>query len=82
MKFTYILCFSFASFARPGFINRILKRDDTSDFQDIMLTTHNNDRATHGVSALTWSSELESQANSYASQCEWQHSGTNGVGKI
>ncbi|PVG00482.1 PR-1-like protein [Serendipita vermifera] len=45
------------------------------------LDKHNNERADHGASALTWSDELASIAQNWANQCQWKHSGTGGVGE-
>ncbi|KLO07573.1 PR-1-like protein, partial [Schizopora paradoxa] len=40
-----------------------------------MLQLHNNLRASHGASALTWSSTLASKAQQWANGCVFEHSG-------
>jgi uncharacterized protein YkwD len=42
-----------------------------------MLDAHNKRRALHGVDPLTWSDTLASFAQSYASNCVFEHSGGN-----
>ena len=39
------------------------------------LDQHNKARAQHGADPLTWSSELAAYAETYASDCQWPHSG-------
>jgi len=46
-----------------------------TDFQEVMLSTHNFFRLEHNVSALTWNDTLATFASSYAKKCEFEHSG-------
>lgn len=39
------------------------------------LSQHNNERAAHGASALTWADDLAGVAQDWVNKCIWQHSG-------
>jgi uncharacterized protein YkwD len=49
--------------------------------QNIFFTSHNDYRARHPIDAVQWSTDIAAQAAQYASQCQFQHSGTPGVGE-
>ena len=42
---------------------------------------HNVVRANHGVGPLTWDPSIAATAQAYAAQCNFQHSGTSGLGE-
>ncbi|KDQ16646.1 hypothetical protein BOTBODRAFT_236799 [Botryobasidium botryosum FD-172 SS1] len=45
------------------------------------LGPHNTFRAKHGAKPLTWSNSLAASAQAWANRCQFQHSGTQGVGE-
>ncbi|KPV77473.1 uncharacterized protein RHOBADRAFT_5088, partial [Rhodotorula graminis WP1] len=44
------------------------------------LDLHNEYRAKHGVSALTWSDKLASTAQAWADRCVFEHGGGEAIG--
>ena len=46
-----------------------------ADISAEALAGHNNFRALHGASPLTWNGDLAAAANSWASRCVFEHSG-------
>lgn len=55
---------------------RALSADEQS-----ILNLHNNFRRQYGANALSWDNNLASFARSYASKCQFKHSGTKGQGE-
>ncbi|GAA6005520.1 uncharacterized protein JCM10292_007377 [Rhodotorula paludigena] len=47
--------------------------------QKVALDAHNEFRAKHGVSALTWSNELASAAQAWADKCVFEHGGGKAI---
>jgi len=47
----------------------------SNSLKDKVLSVHNNLRARHQASPLSWSSSLAAGAQSWASGCEWGHAG-------
>lgn len=52
-----------------------------SNFDQTMLTIHNDDRAKHAASPLTWDATLASAAAKWAAGCKWQHTPNNPYGQ-
>ncbi|GAA6046426.1 hypothetical protein JCM3770_004915 [Rhodotorula araucariae] len=48
---------------------------DSGSVESVSLSMHNEFRAKHGVSALTWNAELASTAQAWADKCVFEHSG-------
>ncbi|KAK9898214.1 PR-1-like protein [Cystobasidium minutum MCA 4210] len=53
----------------------------SSAFASNILQAHNSARSSHGARALTWSSNAESLARTWAEQCVWQHGGAPNLGQ-
>ena len=51
-----------------------LPRVLAADISNEALTAHNDFRAQHGASPLTWNEDLAAAANSWASRCVMEHS--------
>jgi len=66
---------SFASKTMYFFLALVALPQALADIRAEALAGHNNFRALHGASPLTWNGDLAAAANSWASRCVFQHSG-------
>jgi len=66
---------SFASKTTYFFLGLVALPQVLADISAEALAGHNNFRALHGASPLTWNGDLAAAANSWASRCVFEHSG-------
>ncbi|GAA5861516.1 hypothetical protein JCM8547_008057 [Rhodosporidiobolus lusitaniae] len=59
---------------RPSSSSSDASSDSLPSFQDDCLTAHNDFRATHNASALSWNDTLADAAERWAKNCVWKHS--------